>query len=146
MNIDKIIHKFESKDSHQLWEATWDILYCNHIDKLSQLKLHIPRFRKILDSVKMGGVLHKNKDHALRALQYIEDRCSGLCRCSLYQENCIFNPVKEEERGFITIQSARIIKEKYEQHFDITCHTCTKKYKVIEVHGWHVPWYKWSDV
>ncbi|GLX78283.1 hypothetical protein tinsulaeT_16230 [Thalassotalea insulae] len=147
MEVSNINEKFESYDSHKIWEATWEILRCDDIDKLTELSAFIPRFSDILKQVDMGGAVRKNEDDTKLAFEYIKKRCSGLCRCFLYtySGHNMFNPKKESDLAFVDIDKATIIKEVQEQHFSVTCSTCSKKYKVREVHGWHVPWYEWSS-
>ena len=61
MELSNINEKFASHDSHKIWEATWEILRCDDIDKLTELSAFIPRFSEILKQVDMGGLSEKMK-------------------------------------------------------------------------------------
>ena len=145
METSCIVEKFESRDPHKIWEATWEILRCNDLDKLSELKAYIPVFSEILAKVEMGGAIRSNAEDTKLSLKYIEQRCQGSCRCYLYSGQNMFNPEKEAELSFVEIVTSQVMKELYEHHFVVTCCECSKKFKVREVHGWHVPWYEWSN-
>lgn len=54
MDVSEIVNKFRSRDSHKIWEATWEILRCNDRDQLLELKNHIPFLSEMLSEVKMG--------------------------------------------------------------------------------------------
>ncbi len=146
ISIDSIVAKFESKDSHQIWEATWDIIRCNDIKVLRKLQLHLASFRHILTQIEMGGALTSNKINARLALSYIEDFCDGICRCNIYSKYILFNPKREAEFGLIKVLSSEINKELYEHHILVSCVNCSKKFQVKEIDGWHVPTYEWKSI
>lgn len=146
MGISEIIKKFESKDSHLIWEATWQILRCNDVEQLGQLKNHINGFKKILSQVDMGGGLRRNADDTMLAFSYIEQVCQGVCRCYLYSKHVYLDPRMDAKLELVTINSSQVMRELCEQHFDVSCNFCHQAFKVREIIGGHVPWYEWKKV
>ena len=145
METATIIEKFESRNPHKIWQATWEILRCNDLDILSELAVYIPAFTEILAKVDLGGAVRRNAQDAQLALKYIEQRCKGLCRCYLYSGQNMFSPEQESALDFIEIVTSQTMEDLYEAHFLVICSGCAKKFNVREVHGWHVPWYEWSN-
>ena len=144
MNTAEIIEKFESKNSHEIWLATWEILHSNDKEVLKALMPSIPGFNEILKQVDMGGKIRSNASDTLKALKYIEDTFNGLCRCELYKGQNVFNPEAEEKLGHIKILKTEFFKEEYEERFLVCCKECGKNLNVREVSGWHVPLYDWG--
>ena len=145
MQARKIIDKFQTKDSGAIREATWEILRSNNREVFAELKDYLPKFREILASVDMGGMLHRNAKDTELAFGYIEDTCNGVCRCRLYIGQNFFDPEKEAVCGFLDIVKSEVKVSLYERHFTARCQGCSKLLQVREVHGWHVPWAEWGD-
>jgi hypothetical protein len=146
LKTDEIVKKFESEDSHQIWQATWDIISCNNLDELKSLEPHLPNFRKILSRVEMGGAFRSNAHSAEVAFRYIENTCNEICRCKLYTEEEFLNPRNEERDTFILIENSEVFPNLYEEHFEVVCNGCGKKFKVREIIGGHVPWWNWKKL
>lgn len=144
MELQEIIDKFNSKDSHSILDAVWWILSCTDREFLSELIPYIKEFRKEVKKVALGGMLYSNEKNFEMAMSYIKDFCSGQCHCELYLKTIQFGPEPEARKNLVTILHSKVEKELYEEHFDVECVLCKKHFKVREVHGWHVPWYEWK--
>lgn len=145
MNSSEIIKKFESRDSHAIWQATWEILRCSDKNELSKLIPYLENFKRIINSIDSGGAIYSNKESAIMAFSHIEHSITNICYCSLFMRSSKFCPRNEAELSHISIKSSEIRKDLYEEHFKVLCNYCGNKYFVREVHGWHVPWYEWKN-
>lgn len=144
MDSSEIIEKFESRDGHSIWEATWDILRCADKTELIKLIPHLESFKEIIHGIDLGGAIYSNKESAYLALSHIEQSCTNICHCSLFTQAQKFSPRKEADWGHVSLKGSEIKKDIYEEHFDVVCNYCGNQYFVREVHGWHVPWYEWE--
>ncbi|WP_078082664.1 hypothetical protein, partial [Microbulbifer mangrovi] len=144
MNSSEIIEKFESRDSHSIWEATWEILRCADKTELKKLMPYLKKFKEIINGLDLGGAIYSNKNSANLALSHIEQSVTNICHCSLFTQSPKFSPSKEAEWGHVSLKGSEIKKELYEEHYDVVCNYCGNQYFVREVHGWHVPWYEWK--
>lgn len=144
MNPPEIIEKFESRDSHSIWEATWDILRCADKTELKKLIPHLEKLKEIINDIDLGGAIYSNKESADLALSHIEQSGANICRCLLFTQTSKFSPHKEVEWGHVSLQCSEIKKDLYEEHFYVVCNYCGNQYFAREVYGWHVPWYEWK--
>jgi hypothetical protein len=146
MQIDEILENFKSKDRSRILDAVWWVLGSADRELLSQLIPYIPELRKEIKKLDLGGMIYSNNKNFEMAMTYLQDFCSGKCRCNLYGVTHQFSPKMEANKNHVTILSSTLMKELYEEHFDVECSLCKKHFKVREVHGWHVPWYEWKIV
>lgn len=145
MDSVSVINKFESNDSHLIWEATWDILYASP-SAVKALRPKVERFQEIIRKSNLGGRIFSNTESAYLACRYIERSADGYCRCQMVKRQSLFSPVKEAENEFAKIVSRELKKALFEEHFHVTCRLCGQSYFVREVGGWHVQWYEWTQV
>ena len=143
MNTELVLEKLRSKKSDLMWEGSSEILRCHDIQYLLPLQPYCSQIRASLDKIKMGGIVISHRAIILLALDYIENRCQGLCRCSLYLEESYISPSSEKEKGFLRIKESEVLQYEHEEHFWIMCNSCGNEFKVIEVIGGHVPLYRW---
>lgn len=146
MQLNKILQNLKSKDPSKILDAVWWILGSADREVLSELMPYLPELRKEIQKINLGGMIYSNNKNFELAVSYIQDFCSGKCRCSLYARTQQFSPQMEANKNHIVILSSTLKKELYEEHFNVECSLCKKHFNVREVHGWHVPWYEWIAV
>lgn len=146
INAHSIVEKFESQDPHQVWSATWEILSAPASDELLKLLPHLKRFRTIIATIDLKGMIYSNEQNAYHACDYIEGIAAGQCRCHIYLKLLQFRPKPEATAGHITIDQHTILYQAWEKHYEVRCNSCGAPYLVREVHGGHVPWYEWKPM
>ncbi len=146
MQAKDLLKKLESQDKHQIMDAVWGILDCTNKSILTELLPHVSSLKKQVKKVDMGGMVYKNSDHFLTAMNYIKTLCDGGCYCSLFQSTSLFGPESQEDHGHVRIVSRISNVELFEVNFEVECLYCQRRYSVREVHGWHVPWYEWIQM
>ena len=146
MNTELVLEKLRSKKSALMWEGSSEILRCHDIQYLLPLQPYCSEIRASLDKIKMGGIVISHRKTIQLALDYIENRCQGRCRCSLYLEESYISPISEKKRGFLRIKESKVLQHEHEEHFWIVCHSCGNEFKVIEIIGGHVPFYHWNSL
>lgn len=144
MNCEIILEKMLSKNSGLMWEGSSEILRCNDVSSLLLLQPHIPEIQASLQKIKMGGVVVSHRTIIQSALNYIEKRCQGQCRCSLYLEHPYISPNSEKDLNYIRIKESKVLQNIHEEHFWIICNGCGHEFKVVEIIGGHVPIYRWE--
>jgi hypothetical protein len=144
MEPNNIIEKFESQDAHTILDGVWAILKCTDKETMLKLAPYIPAWKAKIKKINLGGMVYRNSDHFDLAMAYIKEICNGGCHCFVYQSTSLYSPESHGEKDFVSISNTIVDKEKYETCFDVKCNFCNKKFKVTEVMGWHVPWYKWE--
>ena len=135
-----------SKNSNLMWEASSEILRCNETKYLQKLHPHIADMQHAIQNTKMGGMVVSHKSTIELAVQYIKNRCNGVCRCCLYQQESFISPNSEKQMGYLRIKESKIIHHLHEEHFLILCYGCGMEFNVVEIIGGHVPRYCWTSV
>ncbi|HWV15600.1 MAG TPA: hypothetical protein VN030_09205 [Cellvibrio sp.] len=143
MDAEQIKSQFETENSHEIYKAIWAILRCKDKTELEKLKPHMPALKKVIARVDLGGVFRRNKDDCKNAFQHIQDMCAGKCHCTAYLGANLRSPTVEEKYDLVKIVGKDIHADLYEAHYFVDCTGCTKKFRVREVLGWHIPWYDW---
>lgn len=144
MEPNVIIEKFESQNPHTILDGVWAILKCTDKDTMLKLAPYIPAWKAKIKKINLGGMVYRNSEHFNLAMSYITEIGNGGCHCFVYQSTSLFSPEIDAKNHFVSISKTTVDKEKYETRFDVQCNFCSKQFKVTEVMGWHVPWYKWE--
>ncbi len=146
MHAIDIIERMESQEPKVILDGVWAILRCVDKDTMLQLVPHVPKWKKNIKKINLGGIFFQNSNHFDLAMAYITEICNSGCHCFVYQSDSMFSPENHKEQEFVSISHTSVDKEKYATHFDVQCNFCNKQFKVTEVMGWHLPWYKWESL
>jgi hypothetical protein len=147
MTTKEIINKISSKDSHQIWEASCEIIAIGQ-DK-EAIKPLIGLTDKINDltkDIKLGGAIASNKRFVVGAIKTLEfHRDSKECTCQLYGTHDCMNPNNEVKKGFLRINNIVRIEEKWVDFYEASCTRCQQKFKIEEREG-HYMWWSWKRI
>ncbi len=143
----EIINKISSKDSHQIWESSCEIIALGQdreaIKPLLDLTNKIDGLTKGID---LGGAFARNSRFLSGAIKTLEfHRDSYSCTCALYGLHDCMNPRKELEKGFLKIDNTIRIEDKWVDYYEASCTRCNQKFKIEEREG-HYMWWKWERI
>jgi len=140
MDIESILQKFMSGDSHLVWSASWDVIKASK-QEISEFPL--TKISDVRNSVQMLND-ESNRDIYQLAVSILDNIEQGICRCNCYPSSQRLLPEEEQERNFISIEKKEDIP--WEPEFACSCIECGKKYFVHESHSYHYPWAEWRNI
>lgn len=74
----------------------------------------------------------------------IEAHRDGRCRCTLYAGNERFDPEREQDLGFVTIEGQRW--HDLREHYSVLCEACGTRWEAFRKDGYHYPWWGWERI
>jgi hypothetical protein len=144
LSAEAVLGKFRSCERDQIYDATWAIVASFDRAELAKLSAHVPEMLELIARTELGGGVYSNADNARFACAYAEGVAKGECRCAFYRRHPTFNPEREVEAGYVELLAPKRDDVPYEEHYDVRCRACGTGYLAQTIHGWHVPWYKWT--
>lgn len=145
MTVQEIIDEITSKDSHQIWRSSCEIISLGQ-EKSAILPLipYIKQFERATKGIKLGGAFasnHRFLDAAIKTLKFHRD--STDCPCKLLGIHDCMDPNKQVERGYLRITHIERIENKWVDFYEAECTRCNQKFKIIEREG-HYMWWSWE--
>lgn len=149
MTTNEILRDILSKDTHRVWFASGEIISMGQDQKrILPLIPHLLEIKRETAGLSMGGAFASNQrlvDFAIKTIEFYRD--SSECPCRLYPESggdCIFNPMKEAERGNVKIiETVPFEKSEWIDYYLVECLKCGQRFKVIE-REYHFTWWQWT--
>lgn len=147
MTSREIINKISSKDSHQIWESSCEIIALGQDRKAVQPLLGlIDKIDELTKGIELGGAFAPNSRFLSGAIKTLEfHRDSDSCTCALYGLHDSMNPKKEVEKGFLQINNIVKIEDIWGVNYEASCMRCSQKFKIEEREG-HSMWWKWERI
>lgn len=147
MTVKEIINKISSKDSHQIWESSCEIIALGQDrEAIKPLFILTDKIDELTKGIELGGAFAPNSrflSGAVKTLKFHRD--SDSCTCALYGLHDCMNPKKEVEKGFLQIDNTIRIEDKWVDYYEASCTRCNQKFKIEEREG-HYMWWKWERI
>ncbi len=147
MTTKEIINKISSKDSHQIWESTCEIIALGQDREAIKPLLGLTnKIDDLTKGVELGGAFAPNSRFLSGAIKTLEfHRDSDFCTCALYGLHDCMNPNKEVDKGFLKIDNIVRIENKWVDYYEASCTRCNQKFIIEEREG-HYMWWKWERI
>jgi hypothetical protein len=147
MTTEEIINKISSKDSHQIWESSCEIIALGQDrEAIKPLISLTDKVNVLTKDIKLGGAFASNKRFVSGAIKTLEfHRDSKECTCQLYGIHDCMNPNNEVKKGFLTIDNIVRIEEKWVDYYEASCTRCQQKFQIEEREG-HYMWWAWKRI
>lgn len=143
----EIINKISSKDRHQIWEASCEIIALGQDrEAIKHLIGLTDNINDLTKDIKLGGAFAPNERFVTGAIKTLEfHRDSKECTCQLYGTHDCMNPNNEVKKGFLTINNIVRIEEKWVDYYEASCTRCQQKFQIEEREG-HYMWWAWKRI
>lgn len=143
----EIINKISSKDSHQIWESSCEIIALGQDREAIKPLLGLTnKIDDLTKGVELGGAFAPNSRFLSGAIKTLEfHRDSDFCTCALYGLHDCMNPNKEVDKGFLKIDNIVRIENKWVDYYEASCTRCNQKFIIEEREG-HYMWWKWERI
>ena len=141
------LEKMTSGDGTEVYSGSWDIIRLRDTDELDGLAARVKEIREKTKDIDFGRTMFDNNEFvkfAIRKLQYHIDRAGCLCR--LYTELDRYDPEKEEEAGYVRVESAASSNDGWSGAYVCGCVLCGSRYEVEYQGGYHYPWWRWRPL
>ena len=143
----EIINKISSRDSHQIWESSCEIIAIGQDREAIKPLLGLTnKLDSLTHGIDLGGAFARNSRFLSGAIKTLEfHRDSDSCTCALYGLHDCMNPKKEVDKGFLVIDNIVRIEDKWVDYYEAICTRCNQKFKIEEREG-HYMWWKWERI
>lgn len=147
MTTKEIMNKISSRDSHQIWESTCEIIALGQDrEALNPLLILTDKIHELTKGIELGGAFAPNSRFLTAAVKTLEfHRDSDACTCSLYGLHDCMNPKKEVDNGFLQLDNIVRVEDKWVDYYEASCTRCNQKFKIEEREG-HYMWWKWEKI
>lgn len=147
MTTQKIIDEMTSKDSHQIWRSSCEIVDLGQ-EKSAILLLipYIKQFESETKGIKLGGAFAPNQrflEAAIKTLKFHRD--STDCSCQLFGIHDCMDPNRQVDKEYLRITKIERIENKWIDFYEAQCNRCNQKFKIIEREG-HYMWWSWEKI
>lgn len=147
MTTIEIVNRISSKDSHQIWESSCEIISLGQdreaIKFLIKLANQIDNLTK---NIEIGGAFAPNKRFITAAVKTLEfHRDSKECTCQLYGIHDCMNPNNEVKKRFLNIDNIVRIEGNWIDYYEASCTRCHQKFQIEEREG-HYMWWTWKRI
>lgn len=145
--IKEIINKISSKDSHQIWESSCEIIALGQDrEAIKPLLILTDKIDELTKGVELGGAFAPNPRFLIGAKKTLEfHKDSDTCACVLYGLHDCMNPNKEVDKGFLKIDNIVRIENKWVDYYEASCTRCSQKFRIEEREG-HYMWWEWKRI
>lgn len=141
-----ILDDFLSRDAHRVWSASCYVRKLRDEQELYELARYLNEIHKATEDVELGGGFLENRYHldfALKKLTAVRD--SAVCLCELYPHNYFFNPIDEEDQGYVVITIRVADAVNWAVNYQCVCKNCGNKFSVKQGE-YHYTWYRWRKI
>jgi len=147
MTTKEITNKIYSKDSHQIWESSCEIIALGQDrEAIKPLLVLTDKIDEVTKGIELGGAFAQNSRFLSGAIKTLEfHRDSESCTCALYGLHDSMNPRKEVDKGFLKINNIVRIEDNWVDYYEASCTRCNQKFKIEEREG-HYMWWKWERI
>lgn len=130
-----------SKDSHRIWQASWEIIASRDTELLEQLRAALPQIRQATANIDLGGLITPNRATLKHALAKVRSYRSWKCWCDDYPRLLQFDPNREQQREHVRIVNEDLT---YWPGSYVTARTiCGQRFEVAGGEH-HSVWWKWT--
>lgn len=140
--VDGILSGFFSGSSTDVWRAAWAVIRLNRPEDLDALAGWLPELKARVEALEPERAIRDYRLDARLALRVIEAHRDGLCRCALYAGSERFDPEKEQDLGFVTIERQWWCD--WREHYSVLCEACGTRWRAFREDGYHYPLWGWS--
>jgi hypothetical protein len=141
-DVDGILRGFFSESSTDVWRAAWAIIRLNRSEDLGLLAEKLPALKARMGSLEPERAIRDYRLDVRLALRVIETHRDGLCRCTLYAGSERFDPEREQDLGFVTVEGQRW--HDWREHYSVLCGRCGTRWEAFREDGYHYPLWGWS--
>lgn len=135
-----LLEDFLSEDRSRVLHATWETITSRDPEVLDPLLAALPRIRRSIEEVDLGGMIYSNYNNVLHALDKLENYRKGDCWCVNYPGLLTYDPEKQQTVGSIRILSTS--EPGWSMTFVAECTVCGRVFD-IQQGDHHVMWWKW---